>query len=136
MNKSVITGRWVKDPEVRYTQGETPMAIAKGTIAVDRRGKDKGADFISVVAFGKTAEHIEKYYFKGMKANIAGHIQTGSYDHKDGYKVYTTDVVIDEIEFGESKGASAEPKDESKEEPKDEEFMTVSDDDLEGLPFN
>lgn len=136
MNKAVITGRWTKDPEVRYTQGETPMAIAKGTIAVDRRGKDKGADFISVVAFGKIAEHIEKYYFKGMKANIAGHIQTGSYDHKDGYKVYTTDVVIDEIEFGESKGTSAEPKSESKEEPKDEEFMTVSDDDLEGLPFN
>lgn len=143
MNHCVIVGRWTKDPEVRYTQGETPMAIAKGTIAVDRRGKDKGADFISVVAFGKTAEHIEKYYFKGMKANIAGHIQTGSYDHKDGYKVYTTDVVIDEIEFGDSKANNdsatqeARAKDNAVEKKAiDEEFMTVSDDDLEGLPFN
>ena len=125
MNHCVIVGRWTKDPEVRYTQGETPMAIAKGTIAVDRKGKDKGADFISVVGFGKIAEHIEKYYFKGMKANIAGHIQTGSYDHKDGYKVYTTDVVIDEIEFGESKKA---------EKPNLDEFTDVPDDDE--LPFN
>lgn len=108
------------------------MTIAKGSIAVDRRGKDKGADFISVVAFGKTAEHIEKYYTKGMKANICGHIQTGKYEDKDGKTVYTTDVVIDEIEFGESKAANTEVK---KSEPKEEEFMTVEDD-SELLPFN
>lgn len=120
MNRVTISGRWVKDPEVRYTQDQN--AIAKGTIAVNRKGKDKGADFISVVAFGKTAEFIQKYFTKGMKADIGGHIQTGSYDGKNG-KVYTTEVVIDEIEFGESK---------AKEEPK-EEFENVSDDEL---PFN
>lgn len=140
MNHSIITGRWVRDPEVRYTQGETPMAIAKGTIAVDRRGKDKGADFISVVAFGKTAEHIEKYYKKGMKANIAGHIHTGSYDHKDGYKVYVTEVSIDEIEFGDTKAnnesatSEARAKDQAAEKKAvDEEWMDVDD---SMLPFN
>ena len=101
------------------------MTIAKGSIAVDRRGKDKGADFINVVAFGKIAEHIGKYYTKGMRTVIAGHIQTGSYTGKDGKKVYTTDVVIDEIEFGESKKA---------EKPNLDEFTDVPDDDE--LPFN
>ncbi len=128
MNSACITGRWTKDPEVRYTQGDEPMAIAKGTIAVNRKGKDKGADFISVVAFGKTAEFIQKYFTKGMKADITGHIQTGSYDHKDGYKVYTTEVVIDGIEFGESKGSS-EPKEEQQEQ-----WQNVPDDNE--LPFN
>lgn len=108
MNKAIITGRWTKDPDIKYT-GES-LCIARGTIAVNRRGKDNGADFISVVAFGKTAEHIQKYYSKGMKANISGRIQTGSYDGKNG-KVYTTDVVIDEIEFGESKGEKKESSD-------------------------
>lgn len=135
MNKSIITGRWTADPKISSTAGDNPMTIAKGTIAVDRRGKDKGADFISVVAFGKTAEHIEKYYTKGMKANICGHIQTGKYEDKDGKTVYTTDVVVEEIEFGESKGETkTEPKAEPKKE--DEGFMNVPDDDMEGLPFN
>lgn len=125
MNKAIITGRWTKDPDIKYT-GES-LCIARGTIAVNRRGKDNGADFISVVAFGKTAEHIQKYYSKGMKANISGRIQTGSYDGKNG-KVYTTDVVIDEIEFGESKG---EKKDT---EPAD--FVNIPDDELSSLPFN
>lgn len=108
MNHCIITGRWTKDPDIKYT-GES-LCIARGTIAVNRRGKDNGADFISVVAFGKTAEHIQKYYSKGMKANISGRIQTGSYEGKNG-KVYTTDVVIDEIEFGESKGEKKESSD-------------------------
>lgn len=125
MNKAIITGRWTKDPDIKYT-GES-LCIARGTIAVNRRGKDNGADFISVVAFGKTAEHIQKYYSKGMKANISGRIQTGSYEGKNG-KVYTTDVVIDEIEFGESKG---EKKDT---EPAD--FVNIPDDELSSLPFN
>lgn len=125
MNKAIITGRWTKDPDIKYT-GDS-LCIARGTIAVNRRGKDNGADFISVVAFGKTAEHIQKYYSKGMKANISGRIQTGSYDGKNG-KVYTTDVVIDEIEFGESKGEKkdAEPAD----------FVNIPDDELSSLPFN
>ena len=124
MNKVIICGRWTADPKVKYTQGDN-LAIARGNIAVDRRGKDKGADFPSVVAFGKTAEHIEKYYAKGMKANIVGHIQTGKYDDKDGKTIYTTDVVIDEIEFGESKGARPE-------ESAKAEFEDAPDD----LPFN
>jgi len=132
MNKAIITGRWTKDPEVRYSQGAEPMAIAKGTIAVDRKGKDKGADFISVVAFGKTAEIIQKYFKKGMKADICGHIQTGSYDHKDGYKVYTTEVVIDDIEFGESKKSQ-----ETATQPaQTEQWMEVPADDADDLPFN
>ena len=124
MNKAIITGRWTKDPDIKYT-GDS-LCIARGTIAVNRRGKDNGADFISVVAFGKTAEHIQKYYSKGMKANIFGRIQTGSYDGKNG-KVYTTDVVIDEIEFGESKG---EKKDT---EPTD--FVNVPEEIEAELPF-
>lgn len=127
MNKAIIVGRWTADPKISSTAGDNPLTVAKGSIAVDRRGKDKGADFINVVAFGKTAEHIEKYYTKGMKAVICGHIVTGSYDHKNGYKVYTTEVCIDEIEFGESKGTA-------KDENPDEGFMDVPDDD--GLPFN
>lgn len=132
MNKVIITGRWTSDPKISSTAGDNPMTIAKGSIAVDRKGKDKGADFPSVVAFGKTAEHIEKYYRKGMKANICGHLQTGSYEGKNG-KVYTTDVVIDEIEFGESKNAKPEEK---KEEAKEPEFMTVPDEIEAELPFN
>lgn len=134
MNKTIISGRWTADPKTSSTAGDNPMTIAKGSIAVDRRGKDKGADFISVVAFGKIADHIGKYYTKGMRTVIAGHIQTGSYTGKDGKKVYTTDVVIDEIEFGESKKASAPTKAEEPTEKADEGFMNVPDDDT--LPFN
>ena len=125
MNKVIISGRWTADPKTSSTAGNEPMTIAKGSIAVDRRGKDKGADFIIVVAFGKIADHIGKYYTKGMRTVIAGHIQTGSYTGKDGKKVYTTDVVIDEIEFGESKKA---------EKPNLDDFTNVPDDDE--LPFN
>ena len=125
MNKAIISGRWTADPKTSSTAGNEPMTIAKGSIAADRRGKDKGADFINVVAFGKIADHIGKYYTKGMRTVIAGHIQTGSYTGKDGKKVYTTDVVIDEIEFGESKKA---------EKPNLDDFTNVPDDDE--LPFN
>lgn len=109
MNKVVLMGRLTRDPEIRYTQGERSTAIARYTLAVDRRYKRDGeqdADFISCVAFGKMAEHAEKYYHKGIKITISGRIQTGSYDHRDGYKVYTTDVIVEEQEFAESKGAS------------------------------
>jgi single-strand DNA-binding protein len=101
MNKSMLTGRLTKDPQI--TEGE--KARAKFTLACNRRGE--GADFISCVAFGKTAEFIRDYFKKGMKADIAGHIHTGSYE-KDGKTIYTTDVVVDEIEFGESKRSSNE----------------------------
>lgn len=109
MNKVILIGRLTRDPEVRYSQGENSMAIARYTLAVDRRrtaNAENTADFISCIGFGKTAEFAEKYLRKGIKMAIVGHIQTGSYTNKDGQKVYTTDVVVDEQEFAESKSAS------------------------------
>ena len=104
-------GRLARDPEVHYTQGENPTAIARYTLAVDRRVKKEGeqsADFIGVVAFGKAAEFIEKYCHKGVKLLITGRIQTGSYTNRDGNKVYTTDVIAEEQEFCESKKSTEE----------------------------
>ena len=111
MNNVVLMGRLTRDPDVRYsTQGDSQMAIARFTLAVDRRfkrnGDDQNADFISCVAFGKTAEFVEKYVNKGTKLTLSGRIQTGSYTNKDGQKVYTTDVVAENVEFAESKAAS------------------------------
>ncbi len=107
MNKVILMGRFTRDPEVRYSQGENSTAIARFNLAVDRRfAKKEGeasADFISCVAFGKTAEFIEKYFKQGSKAVITGRIQTGSYTNKEGQKVYTTDVVVEDVEFAESK---------------------------------
>ena len=103
MNKVILMGRWTRDPDVKYTQ--EGLAMARGTLAVDRRYKKDGentSDFINLISFGKQAEFIEKYFRKGMKALICGRIQTGSYE-KEGQKIYTTDVVIEEIEFAESK---------------------------------
>ena len=111
MNKVILMGRLTRDPEVRYSQGEQATAIARYTLAVDRRFKrdgDQTADFIGCVAFGKLGEFAEKYLRKGTKVVVTGRIQTGSYTNKDGQKVYTTDVVIEDQEFAESKGNSAE----------------------------
>lgn len=133
MNRWVGIGRLTKDVEVRYSQGDSQMAIARFTVAVDRRGKNNEADFISCVAFGKTAEFIEKYFSKGNRIGICGHIQTGSYTDKDGKKVYTTDVIADEAEFVESKSSAEQVK----EQPKVDEngFMNIPDDIDEDLPF-
>lgn len=106
MNKVIEVGRLTRDAEVRYSQGENSTAVARFTLAVDRRGKKDEADFISCVAFGKTAEFIEKYVKKGTKLICEGRIQTGSYVNKDNQKVYTTDVVVESAEFAESKGTS------------------------------
>jgi len=105
MNKVILMGRLTKDPEVRYTEGANVMAIAKYTLAVDRRDKDAGTDFISIVAFDKNGEFAEKYLHKGTKILVTGRIQTGNYTNKDGNKVYTTDVIAEEQEFCESKKA-------------------------------
>ena len=108
MNKAILMGRFTADPNMRQTQGENPMPVANFTLAVDRRYKrdgDQTADFIQCVAFGKTAEFAQKYFRKGSKALVTGRIQTGSYTNKNGDKVYTTDVMIEEIEFAESKQA-------------------------------
>lgn len=113
MNKVILMGRLTRDPEVRYTQGEQPMAIARYSLAVDRRfarNNQEGqqtADFISCVAFGKNGEFAEKYLHKGTKIVVEGRIQTGSYTNKDGVKVYTTDVVVESQEFAESKNAQS-----------------------------
>jgi single-strand DNA-binding protein len=114
MNRWVGIGRLTRDADVRNTQNQNGenMAIARYTLAVDRRGKDAGADFISCVAFGKNAEFAEKYLHQGMKIAVSGRIQTGNYTNKDGQKVYTTDVVVEEQEFCESK-ASDQPKEQN-----------------------
>lgn len=112
MNKVILMGRLTRDPEVRYSQGENSMAIARYTLAVDRRfnrnnGDENSADFIGCVAFGKSAEFAERYLHKGTKIAVTGRIQTGSYVNKDGVKVYTTDVVVEDQEFAESKNSAA-----------------------------
>ena len=107
MNKVIIIGRFTRDPEIKYSTGENATATARFSLAVNRRFKNKegnyDADFINCVAFGKTAEFIEKYFTKGMAIGITGRIQTGSYTNKEGQKVYTTDVGVEETEFVESK---------------------------------
>ena len=109
MNKSILMGRLTRDPEVRYTTGENALAVARYTLAVDRRFKRDGeptADFVNCLVFGKSAEFTEKYFRQGMRITISGRIQTGSYTNKEGVKVYTTEVVVEEQEFAESKSAS------------------------------
>lgn len=136
MNQAIICGRLVRDPEIRYTNGEEAKAVAKYTIAVDRM-KDKEADFISCVAFGKSAEFAEKYFRKGQRVLISGRIQTGSYTNKDGQKVYTTDVLIATQEFADGKGAGQTSSRPSSSNASADGFMNIPDGvDDEGLPFN
>lgn len=139
MNKWTGVGRLTRDPEVRYTQGQSPMAIARYTLAVDRRFKrdgDASADFIPCVAFGKSAEFVEKYCKKGTKLAVSGRIQTGSYTNRDGQKVYTTDVMIEEQEFAESKGSAQKQNTQpAKEEDGMDGFMNIPDGLDESLPF-
>lgn len=146
MNKVIIMGRPTRDPEVRYSQGENSTAVARYTLAVDRRFKKEGdeqtADFISCVAFGRAAEFVEKYIRKGTKIAVTGRIQTGSYTNKDGQKVYTTDVVVEEQEFAESKSSSANntssdvPSDNRPAPAAGDGFMNIPDGIDEELPFN
>lgn len=136
MNKVILLGRLTRDPEVRYTQGNEPMAVARYSLAVDRQGKKdenkQNADFISCVDFGKRGEFAEKYLHKGTKIAVCGRLQTGSYTAQDGTKRYTTDVVVDEHCFCESKGTTSEAQ------ATDEDgFMNVPDGvEDDGLPFN
>ena len=114
MNRVILMGRLTRDPEVRYSQGERSMAIARYTLAVDRRGRrnqdngEQSADFINCVAFDRAGEFAEKYFRQGMRVLVSGRLQTGSYVNKDGQKVYTTEVILDDQEFADSKGASSE----------------------------
>ena len=132
MNKVILMGRLTRDPDIRYSQGENSTCVAKYSLAVDRRGKEKEADFISCVAFGKSGEFAEKYLKKGTKILVSGRIQTGSFTNKDGQKVYITDVVVEEHYFCEGK-SSGESSGEKPVQNDDEEFMKIDGD--ASLPF-
>ena len=146
MNKVILMGRLTRDAEVRYSQGDASTAVARFTLAVDRRfrrdGDEQTADFISCVAFGRTGEFMERYGRKGTKFLVEGRIQTGSYTNKDGQRVYTTDVVVEQVEFAESKASSDNnggyvPADRpSPSGAAGDGFMNIPDGIDEELPFN
>lgn len=134
MNKVMLMGRLTRNPEMRHSQGEKSSAVARFTLAVPRKYKNNGqeeSDFISCVSFGKTAEFAERYLYQGIKIVVSGRIQTGSYTNKEGKKVYTTNVVVEETEFAESKGARPEPS-----QAVGDGFMDIPDDINEELPFS
>lgn len=138
MNKVILMGRLTRDPEVRYSQGERSMAIARYTLAIDRRktqqNSDPGADFINCVAFDHAGEFAEKYFRQGLRVLISGHLQNGNYTNKDGQKVYTTDVIVESQEFADGRrdGSGAGSRG-----SKDDDFMNIPDGvEDEGLPFN
>lgn len=141
MNKVELVARLCRDPEVRYSQGDNASAVARFSVAANRRFKNAeggyDADFINCVAFGKTAEFIENYFKKGMAIGITGRIQTGNYTNKDGVKVYTTDVVAEEVEFVESKNSNALTDNTATpaSSPSDD-FMKIPDAIDEELPFS
>lgn len=151
MNKAILMGRLTRDPDIRYTNGEKPVCVARYTLAVDRRFKRDGeqqADFIPCIAFGRQGEFAQKYFQKGTKIVISGRIQTGSYTNRDGVKVYTTDVIVEEQDFAESKAAAGQPKEEhaaqgqppeptAKDQPPvdNDGFMTIPEGIEEELPF-
>lgn len=135
MNKVVLMGRLTRDPEIRYSQGEHPMAVAHYTLAVNRTFKRAGepdADFINCVVFGRSAEFAEKYFRQGTRIVVSGRIQTGSYTNRDGVKVYTTEVVVDEQEFAESKSSNEHKGPATSEDG----FMNVPDGLDDELPFS
>lgn len=146
MNKVILMGRLTRDPDVRYTTGENPLAIARYTLAVDRRFHKDGeatADFISCVVFGRAAEFAEKYFRQGLKITISGRIRTGNYTNREGQKVYTTEIVVEEQEFAESKSgdngaAYYPPKQTPPPAPADgaDGFMNIPDGIEEELPFS
>ena len=152
MNRVILMGRLTRDPEVRYSQGERSMAIARYTLAVDRRGRkgqegsDQTADFINCVAFDRAGEFAEKYFRQGMRVLVSGRLQTGSYVNKDGQRVYTTEVILDDQEFADSKGAASDMGGYGQSAPSQrpaptsaigDGFMNIPDGvEDEGLPFN
>ena len=144
MNRVILMGRLTRDPEVRYSQGERTMTITKYTLAVDRRNRrsqgdnEQTADFINCVAFDRAGEFAEKYFRQGMRVLISGRIQTGNYINKDGIKVYTTDIIVDDQEFADSKGTASGGQAGGRSEPADADGFVNIPDDLEddSLPFN
>lgn len=147
MNRVILMGRLTRDPEVRYSQGERAMAIARYTLAVDRRGRrsqdgEQTADFINIVAFDKAGEFAEKYFHQGMRVLVSGRIQTGSYTNRDGQKVNTTEIIVDDQEFADSKNNGGGHGNQNASQPDPtgaigDGFMNIPDDlDEDGLPFN
>ena len=137
MNKVILIGRVVRDAEIRYSQGANTTCVARYTLAVDRKFKQEGqptADFINCIAFGKLGEFAEKYLHKGVKIAVTGRIQTGSYKNKDGNTVYTTDVVVEEQEFCESKSQSNSQQQTT--QSNDDSWMNIPDGIEDSLPFN
>lgn len=135
MNKVILLGRLTRDPESRWAQkngSQEQTCVVRFTLAVDRRGRDQGADFVSCVVFGKSAENAEKYLKKGSKIALSGRIQTGNYTNKDNVKVYTTDIVVEEWEFAESKAAGQQGSDAAAGDG----FMNIPDDMDNQLPFS
>lgn len=140
MNKAVLVGRLTRDPDIRWTQGQDQRCVARFTVAVNRRFKQEGqqdADFISCIAFGRTAEFCEKYMRQGMRIALSGRIQTGSYTNRDGQKIYTTDVVVEELEFAENKKAEtgSSPAPAPNNTYTEDGFMNIPDGIDEELPF-
>ena len=138
MNKVILIGRVVRDADIRYSQGANTTCVARYTLAVPRKFKQEGqpnADFINCIAFGKLGEFAEKYLHKGVKIAVVGRIQTGSYTNKDGQKVYTTDVVVEEQEFCESK-SSNQSQGNDRPQTSSDDFMSIPDGVEDGLPFN
>ena len=140
MNKVILMGRLTRDPEVRMSQGEKSTCVARYTLAIDRRykkGEERESDFINCVAFGRSGEFAEKYFKKGTKVAITGRIQTGSYTNRDGVKVYTTDVVVEEQEFAESKRSAASDNTDSTPaaNPANSDFMSIPEGVEDELPF-
>ena len=141
MNKVILCGRLVRDPEVRYSQGENAMCVSKYTLAVDRKGKKQEgqptADFINCTAFGKNGEFAEKYFRQGLRVLVEGRIQTGSYTNKDGQKVYTTDIIVDGQEFADGKSGEQGNSRPQPSAASGDGFMNIPDGiEDEGLPFN
>ncbi len=145
MNTVILMGRLTRDPEVRYTSGERSMAVARYTLAVDRRGRNNSgdqqtADFINIVAFDKAGEFAERYFRQGMRVLVSGRIQTGNYTNREGQKVYTTEIVVNSQEFADSKGAgsgSGSGSSATPSAPMGDGFMNIPDGvEDEGLPFN
>lgn len=140
MNKVILLGRLTRDPETRYSTGDSAMAITRYTLAVDRRFKREGdptADFINCLVFANGAEFAEKYFRQGTRIAVSGRIQTGSYTNREGRKIYTTEVVVEEQDFAQSREQADTPKEEQKQEPKTDAdgFMNVADNIDEELPF-
>ena len=146
MNKVILLGRLVREPETRYGGANDSMAVCRYTLAVDKKFKKDGeatADFINCISFGKTAEFAEKYFAKGLRVAVSGRIQTGSYTNRDGQKVYTTDVVVEEHEIAQSRSEASNQKESNLQpeispygEDKDNGFMNVPDGIDDELPFS